>query len=148
MGKELRRSQRIEVGLSVRIIIRDTHSGLTLAEDMGLISDISRHGLRLTVPQAKIDGHHLFYSFHEDEGKSLYLAASEELARGEGLPELLAVRPVWFDRLLTRPGKPFQLGMEYVQKPSREVIEWLQKMMAQQQQPDRWWRRIFSRGEK
>lgn len=147
MSKEQRRSQRIEIGLSVRIIIRDNKSGVDLAEDVGRISDISRHGLRLTVSQAKIGKYHLFYSFHENEGQTIYLAAAGDSATGAGgLPESLpSVRPVWFDRLLARPDKPFQLGMEFLQDPSREIVEWLQQMGAKQQENRRggWWAKLF-----
>lgn len=148
MGKEQRRSARIKVELPVRIIIRANDDDDPLASGEGRISDISRHGLRLTVAQAKVGEYHLFYSFHDRPGPTVYLTGPNQAAEGKELPEFtLPVRPVWFDRLLSQPDKPFQLGMEFLQEPAPEVLKWLGKMVAQQQSRKQggWWQRLFGR---
>ncbi len=145
MGREQRRSPRVEIGLAVCIIIRDNSSGATLAEAGGLINDISRHGLRLTVPQAKVGEYHLFYGFHDNEGQTIHLTARDE-AGGDELPRFsMPVHPVWFDRMLTQPDKPFQLGMEFLEELPPGVTRWLQDQMTRRQktQGGGWLSRLF-----
>ena len=135
MGREQRRSPRVEIGLAVRIIIRDNSGDGPLAEADGLINDISRHGLRLTVPRAKVGEYHLFYGFHDNEGQTIYLTANDQAA-GEEFPRFsMPVHPVWFDRLLTQPDKPFQLGMEFLEELPPEVGRWLQDQLACRRKP-------------
>lgn len=130
MGREKRRSLRIEISLPIRLMVRGGEEDAILAMGDGRISDISRHGLRLTAPQAKIGQWHLFYSFHQGAEEDLRLEACSNCESAEDLPDFrLPMRPVWFDRLLTHPDKPFQLGMEFLAPPQQEVIDWLNQQM-------------------
>lgn len=148
MGREKRRSPRVEVSIPVRIIIHEKASKTALAESSGRISDISRYGLRLTIAQAKVGQWHIFYSFQENEKQNLCLKVQAE---GTGPGEItdfeLPVRPVWFDRRLSYPGKPFQLGMEFLSEPAKEVLDWLNRMIGEGRQPQRssWWARLLGR---
>ncbi|MDZ7640776.1 MAG: PilZ domain-containing protein [Desulfurivibrio sp.] len=148
MGREKRRSTRIEVGLPVRIMISRRGDDEVMAEGPGTINDISQHGLRLTVSSAKLGDWHLFYSFHDDDRHQLILQTAGQSVAGDEAPAFsLEVRPVWFDRLLQRPDKPFQLGMEFKQPPPPETAKWLQKMIAARQPAaaGSWWRRLWHR---
>lgn len=142
MSKEQRRSQRVEITLPVRIMLRDNRSGHNLAETSGRIDDISRHGLRLTTPQIKAGSFHLFYAFTENETQTLYLEIQAEEAEGRRWE--LSARPVWFDRLLGAPGKPFQLGLEFLCEPEDEAVEWLNRLVATRKRRQSWWGRLFS----
>ncbi|ADH85519.1 PilZ domain-containing protein [Desulfurivibrio alkaliphilus] len=145
MAREQRRSPRLEVSLPVRIIIRDRAGAQTIAEGVGRISDISRHGLRLVVPQSKIEQWHIFYNFQENEQQMLLL---EVLARqdDEQAPDFeLPVKPVWFDRLLSLPDKPFQLGMEFLAPPPPAALAWLNEKFNSLRQRHKvsWWSNLF-----
>ncbi|MDF1615034.1 PilZ domain-containing protein [Desulfurivibrio dismutans] len=145
MAREQRRSPRVEVSLPVRITIRDRGDDRTLAESTGRINDISRHGLRLTVPQPKIDQWHIFYNFQENNQQMLLLEVFAGQADEQVSDFKLPVIPVWFDRLLSLPDKPFQVGMEFTEPPPNEVVTWLSgklnKLRSRQKVP--WWSRLF-----
>lgn len=148
MSREKRRSQRVEVGLPVRILINQRPGDEVMAEGWGTTNDISQHGLRLTVSSAKVGDFHLFYSFHDDDRYQLVVQTADQSAEGEEVPAFsMPVRPVWFDRLLQEPGKPFQLGMEFVQPLTPQMANWLQRLIAARQ-PDTgrsWWQRLWRR---
>ena len=146
MGQEQRRSPRIEVSLPVRVVVHDQAEDRILATGEGRINDISRHGLRLTLLQPKIGGWHIFYHFHDREEGDPHLLFLEVQDRDGKAPDFrLPVQPVWFDRLLSLPAKPFQLGMEFRREPPREVIDWLNRLLQNQpgQKADGWLARLF-----
>lgn len=142
MSKEQRRSQRVTISLTVRIMLRDNKSGSNLAEAVGRVDDISRHGLRLTVPQIKAGSFHLFYAFNDNETRTLHLEIQAEEAEGRRWE--IPARPVWFDHLLSEPGKPFQLGMEFLCQPEDEAVEWLNRLVATRKRRQSWLGRLFS----
>jgi len=142
MGREQRRSQRIESNLAVKVILRDITSGANLAEPLtGTIDDISAHGIRITVPRVRVGGHHLFYHFTDSEHKAIVL----EFTLDAESPETISfrVRPVWFDHLLSKPDKPFQLGMEFIEPVDQENLEHLRKYLAEHTKQKGFWSRLF-----
>ncbi len=148
MARKKRRSPRIDISIPVRIIIHNKGTNRTLAETTGRISDISRHGVRLIVTQAKIERWHIFYSFHDSDQQviSLEILPLQDQDQQEDVPDFqLPVKPVWFDRLLSQPDKPFQLGMAYRRELPPEIVEWLKGLQAKlhSQRKTSWWSRLF-----
>lgn len=149
MSRDQRRSPRIDISLPVRIIIHDQAEDRTLAAGEGRINDISRHGLRLVISTPKIDKWHIFYNFQDNNQQLLLLEIMADQATDQATGRLasfkLPVRPVWFDRLLSQPQKPFQLGMEFTQTPPPEVLEWLNGLLSklESQHHTSWWSKLF-----
>lgn len=146
MGREQRRSERVEITLPVQIVVRDEAGESALAQTIGRISDISRYGLRLSVLHAKIADWHIFYSFHENDAAGLVLEVRRDARDGGEAPDFrLPVRPVWFDRMLSQPDKPFLLGMEFLQEPDRRVLDWLNSRISSLEagQKTGWLSRLF-----
>lgn len=162
--RDQRRSPRVQVGLPVEISIREAADGSVLALGQGLANDVSCHGLRLTVSQPKVGDYHLFYSFHDNRGQVIYLTVptSQPVAgsgkRVDGVdraaataaeappPFAMPVRPVWFDRNLGHPDRPFLLGLEFLEEPPPLFVKWLQAQVAACQSPEKksWWSRLWS----
>ncbi|MEW6593928.1 MAG: PilZ domain-containing protein [Thermodesulfobacteriota bacterium] len=142
MGKENRRSPRFKSTLPVTLLLRDNGSGASLADALpGHLEDLSAHGVRLTVPHIRIGSHHLFYSFTDNPRQTIYL---EIRVADLSMPPLcIPARPVWFDHILSLPGQPFQLGMEFLLAADDEQIGQLRRLLAGKVREDSWWHRLF-----
>lgn len=147
MTREQRRSPRLEISLPVRILVRDQAEDRNLAESYGRINNISRHGLRLVVPQAKIEQWHIFYSFHDNDDQLMLFLEVQPSQADERAPDfMLPVQPIWFDRMLSKSDKPFQLGMEFRQELPRDILEWLNGRLHQDgRHQTSWWSRLLGR---
>jgi len=142
MGKENRRSPRVESHLPVTLLLRDNSSGRNLAEPQsGCLENMSVHGVCLNVPHIRIDRYHLFYTFADNTKQTIYLEVR--------LPDLsippicIPARPVWFDHLLSEPTHPFAIGMEFLLDPDDEQIIRLRDMLTRNERQEPWWRRLF-----
>jgi len=145
MGQEHRRAKRFNVSMAVTLILRDTRNRLTLAEPVpGNLVDFSLYGARLSVLHIRTGSHHLFYACSDDQAKVIHL---EMIDREKGDRLVIPSRPVWFDHVLSGPGKHFELGLEFLVPPEDPNIARLHASLAiQPSLSSNWLKNLFRLG--
>lgn len=145
MIHEHRRSTRFNVNLPVTLILRDSKSGLVLADPgQGIMMDISRHGTRLSLPHIRTGSYHLFYACSDDPAKVIHL---EVIDGEEGERLIIPAHPVWFDHIFSGPAKHFELGLKFLVPPEDSNITRLHACLAgRQPREGGWLKRLFRLG--
>lgn len=89
------------------------------------VVDLSRRGGGVLIWQIIADNHHLFFAPLESEQLILHLIIGQEEADPPSIT--LAVRPLWFDRILFEDQQPFKIGIEFLEKIAEKDFRLLKK---------------------
>lgn len=132
MSSEHRRAKRINGDLlPITVVLRAGKEGAILAGPVaGFINDVSRYGIRFTVPLIRIGAHHLFYACHDNPSLVIHIEMDNPDEPGKNFS--IPVRPVWFDRILHEEDefKPFQLGAEFLADSENDQVRKFEKILA------------------
>ena len=120
MAKE-RKYQRMLTKLNVGLCLFDQQTEKTLTREVSCqLSDISRQGAGLKIPQILIDGKHLCYAALDSDTIKLTLVFHD--ITDESASTIILARPVWFDRDPEDKALPFKIGVEFLAEASNELL--------------------------
>ncbi|RJX29860.1 MAG: hypothetical protein C4531_10035 [Desulfurivibrio sp.] len=129
MGMERRIFQRFPLELSGSLFLCQGENGERLSRPVNCrVVALSRKGAGLIIRQIMVDSLHLFFGPLESKQLILYLAIEPANAAEPGLT--LAVRPVWFNRILFEDQQPFKMGIEFLKKIAEDDFRRLKKLAA------------------
>jgi len=123
MGKERRRLERYKSEFNGSLYLCNKKSGHRVSSSLDCRSvDFSRRGVGIATDKIFVDKQHFFYAALDSNDVLIVLEIV--VPDNSGSPMVLSFRgnPVWFDRLLGQELKPFRMGIEFLEKVSRE--EW------------------------
>ena len=92
-----------------------------------MLSDISRQGAGLKIPQILIDGKHLCYTALDCDNISLTLVFHD--ITDESASTVILARPIWFDRDPEDKALPFKIGVEFLAEASTELLSSIASQM-------------------
>lgn len=116
-----RKHQRIAAKLNVGLCLYDQKSGTKLTREVSCcLSDISRQGAGLRIPQILIDGKHLCYAALDSDTINLILVFHD--VTDETASTVILARPIWFDRDMDDTALPFKIGVEFLGETSKELL--------------------------
>jgi len=126
MGMERRIFQRFPLKLNGSLFLCKGRGGEKLSRPVSCrVVDLSRKGAGILSWQIMVDNHHLFFASLGSERLILHLSIGSEDT--DEPPITLAVRPLWFDRILFEEQQPFKMGIEFVEKIAEEDFRRLKK---------------------
>jgi len=129
MGMERRIFQRFPLALNGSLFLCQGRNGSRLSRPLSCrVVDLSRRGAGILTWQIIVDNHHLFFASLESDQLILHLAINPK--NTDEPPITLAVRPLWFDRILHEEQQPFQMGVEFFEKIAEEDFRRLKKVAA------------------
>ena len=117
-----RKHQRIPAKLNVGLCLYDQKSETKLTREVSCcLSDISRQGAGLKIPQILIDGKHLCYAALDSDTINLILIFHD--ITDETASTVILARPIWFDRDMDDTALPFKIGVEFLVQASKELLQ-------------------------
>jgi hypothetical protein len=126
MGMERRLLQRYPLMLNGSLFLCQGKGGPRLSRPISCrVVDLSRRGGGVLIWQIIVDNHHLFFAPLESEQFILHLVIGQEEADTPAIT--LAVRPLWFDRILFEDQQPFKIGIEFLEKIAEKDFRLLKK---------------------
>lgn len=126
MGMERRIFQRFPLTLNGQLFLCQGKGGERRSRPVSCrVIDLSRRGGGILIWQIIVDNQHLFFAPLESEQLILHLAIGQEEA--DTPPITLAVRPLWFDRILFEEQQPFKIGIEFLEKIAEKDFRLLKK---------------------
>jgi hypothetical protein len=130
MGMERRIFKRFPLALNGSLFLCQGRNGNRLTRPLSCrVVDLSRRGAGILTWQIIVDNNHLFFASLGSDQVILHLAI--DLENTDEPPLTLAVRPLWFDRiLLNEEQQPFQMGVEFFEKIAKEDFRRLKKVVA------------------
>jgi hypothetical protein len=121
MEKE-RKHERMPSKLNVGLCLYDQKTGTQLTREVSCrLSDISRQGAGLKIPQILIDGKHLCYTALDSDTVSLILVFHD--ITDETASTVIYAKPVWFDRDMDDTILPFKIGVEFLAQAPNELLK-------------------------
>ena len=117
-----RKHHRIPAKLNVGLCLYDQKTGTKLTREVSCcLSDISRQGAGLKIPQILIDGKHLCYTALDSDTINLILVFHD--ITDESASTVILARPIWFDRDMDDAALPFKIGVEFLGQASKELLQ-------------------------
>jgi hypothetical protein len=90
------------------------------------VVDLSKRGAGLIIWQIIVDNLHLFFGPLESNQLILHLTIDQQAT--EAPPLNLAIRPLWFNRILFEEQQPFKMGIEFFEKIGEDDFRRLKKL--------------------
>jgi len=126
--EERRQGKRVIGTIQSVLSLRENLDGPSLITPIPcLIDNVSSQGLGLSLPQVRLGLYHLFYS--PQDNPTIFLCL--ELIPAEEPPLMLLIEPVWFNRELSEPAMPFQMGVRLRAPASDKVIKQVKRLVSQ-----------------
>jgi hypothetical protein len=117
-----RKHQRISAKLNVGLCLYDQKTETKLTREVScFLSNISRQGAGLKIPQILIDGKHLCYAALDSDTINLILIFHD--ITDETASTVILARPIWFDRDMDDSALPFKIGVEFLGETSKELLQ-------------------------
>ncbi|MBC8317832.1 MAG: PilZ domain-containing protein [Desulfobulbaceae bacterium] len=117
-----RKHERLSAKLNVGLCLYDQTTGTKLTREVSCrLSDISRQGAGLKIPQILIDGKHLCYTAQDSDTVDLILVFHD--ITDESASTVILAKPVWFDRDMEDTVLPFKIGVEFLAQASNELLK-------------------------
>ncbi len=117
-----RKHQRISAKLNVGLCLYDQKTETKLTREVScFLSNISRQGAGLKIPQILIDGKHLCYAALDSDTINLILIFHD--ITDETASTVIFARPIWFDRDMDDSALPFKIGVEFLDQTSKELLQ-------------------------
>jgi hypothetical protein len=117
-----RKHQRISAKLNVGLCLYDQKTETKLTREVScFLSNISRQGAGLKIPQILIDGKHLCYAALDSDTINLILIFHD--ITDETASTVILARPIWFDRDMDDSALPFKIGVEFLDQTSKELLQ-------------------------
>lgn len=117
-----RKHQRIPAKLNVGLCLYDQKTETKLTREVScFLSNISRQGAGLKIPQILIDGKHLCYAALDSDTINLILIFHD--VTDEMASTVIVARPIWFDRDMDDSALPFKIGVEFLGQTSKELLQ-------------------------
>ncbi|NOR10687.1 MAG: hypothetical protein GQ541_04275 [Desulfovibrionaceae bacterium] len=117
-----RKHQRISAKLNVGLCLYDQKTETKLTREVScFLSNISRQGAGLKIPQILIDGKHLCYAALDSDTINLILIFHD--ITDETASTVILARPIWFDRDMDDSALPFKIGVEFLGQTSKELLQ-------------------------
>lgn len=117
-----RKHERMPVKLNVGICLYDMKTETKLTREVSCrLSDISRQGAGLKIPQILIDGKHLCYNALDSDTVHLILVFHD--ITDESASTVIFAKPIWFDRDMEDTVLPFKIGVEFLVHASNELLK-------------------------
>ena len=117
-----RKHQRISAKLNVGLCLYDQKTETKLTREVScFLSNISRQGAGLKIPQILIDGKHLCYAALDSDTINLILIFHD--ITDETASTVIFARPIWFDRDMDDSALPFKIGVEFLGETSKELLQ-------------------------
>ena len=117
-----RKHQRISAKLNVGLCLYDQKTETKLTREVScFLSNISRQGAGLKIPQILIDGKHLCYAALDSDTINLILIFHD--ITDETASTVIFARPIWFDRDMDDSALPFKIGVEFLGQTSKELLQ-------------------------
>ena len=136
MGREKRQSKRHSIVFNATLYLCEGHNGPPKSKPIHCqIINLSRHGAGLITSQIIVDNQHLFFASLDSDDSILHLQLEIPKSDDSSASLTLAVRPVWFDRILDREPKPFKIGVEFFEKISNDDFVLIKTSQSQVDDP-------------
>lgn len=115
MGTEQRRAPRTAITMTLTLKPRDSDTGQWLEVPVeATMVDMSVYGARLRLPHIQSGSLHLFYDFNDHPFRHLEMEIFDQERNARFI---IAAHPVWFTRIDSLEGRPFELGMQFLIGP-------------------------------
>ena len=126
MAMERRIFQRFPLALNGSLFLCRAKSGERLSRPVNCqVVDLSKRGAGLIIWQIIVDNLHLFFGPLESDQLILHLTIDQQAT--EAQPITLAIRPLWFNRILLEEQQPFKMGVEFCEKIGEDEFRRLKK---------------------
>jgi hypothetical protein len=127
MDKE-RKHHRVPAQLNVGLCLYDQQIEKAVTREVSCqLSDISRQGAGLKIPQILIDGKHLCYAALDSDTIKLTLVFHDITDPSASI--IILAKPIWFDRDPEDKALPFKIGVEFLAEASPELLNNITKQI-------------------